>query len=94
MPDKVKLPLPAFTSEPPLPEITPEKAVLLLLSPPVISAPSPKVTLPAPVSEPMVSSWPARSRVAPSETVWAEAAERLLSAPACRVPCSTCVAPV
>ena len=61
--------------------------MLLLLSPPVVSAPAPRVTLPAPASEPMVSSKPARSRVARSRPYGPRLAEKLSSAPACRVPC-------
>jgi hypothetical protein len=52
----------------PAPEITPEK-VMLELSPPVVSAPEPRATLPAPASEPIVWSKPFRSSVAPLETV-------------------------
>ena len=50
-----------------MPEITPEK-VVLVLSPPRVSL-YPKTTLPAPASEPMVSAPPARVRVAPASTV-------------------------
>src|SRR3990167_3607973 len=52
-PDKVCVPLPAFTKLP-VSLITPEK-VVELLSAPVVNVPEPNNTLPLPASEPMVS---------------------------------------
>jgi hypothetical protein len=47
-----------------VPEIAPEK-VVLVLSLPVVSVATPKVTAPAPASEPMLWLKPARLSVAP-----------------------------
>jgi hypothetical protein len=46
------VPVPVLV-RPPVPEITPEKVVLVLL-PPAVSVAEPSVTPPAPASEPMV----------------------------------------
>jgi hypothetical protein len=50
---KVSIPLPAFASKP-LPEITPEKEVLMLFVP-TVSLLAPKKTFPEPSIEPMVT---------------------------------------
>src|SRR5262249_60777168 len=52
LPESVSVPLPILVS-PPVPEIVPENAVLVL-SLPVVSVAEPSVTAPAPASEPMV----------------------------------------
>ena len=87
----MKVPLPVLVS-PPVPEITPEKTVLVK-SPPVVRAAAPSRTLPAPESEPMVWSKSARSSVAPAATFVALSGEKVPAAPACSVPWLTKVAP-
>ena len=59
---KVSIPLPTFASEP-VPEITPEKEVLMLFVP-TVSLLAPKKTFPEPSIEPMVTPdwWPLMSR--------------------------------
>ena len=78
---------------PPVPEIAPEK-VVLVLSVPAVSVAAPKVTLPAPASEPMVWLKLLKSSAAPDATVNALNGENAFAAPACKVPALTLVAPV
>ena len=92
MPVSVNTPAPVLAS-PPVPEITPEKSVLVL-SAPVVSVPAPSVTLPEPESEPMVWPKPLRSSPAPDATVTALDAEKAFTAPARSVPALTRVGPV
>ena len=75
-----------------MPDTTPEKVVLVSL-PPVVSVPEPRVTFPAPASDPTVSLKLLRARIAPELTVTALGAEKLLVAPPCRTPALTKVAP-
>ena len=84
--------MPVFTSEP-VPAITPEKA-LLVLAPPVVNAAEPRVTAPAPASDPIVCAWLASANVAPLATVTAVVDGSALATPACSVPAATLVAPV
>ena len=74
-----------MVSEPPVPEMRPEK-IVLVLSLPVVSVAEPSVTLPALASEPTAWLKLFRSRVAPLATVNALSAARALTAPACSVP--------
>src|SRR5262249_18918781 len=76
-----------------VPEITPEK-VVLVLSFPVVSVADPSVTLPTPASDPIVWLNPLRSTVAAAATVKALFDEKAFVAPACSVPTLTLVAPV
>jgi hypothetical protein len=91
MPESVSAPLPALVN-PPLPEMPPEK-VVLVLSTPVLSVAAPSVTAPAPASEPILWLKLLRSSVAPFATVKALMAENAFAAPACKVPAFTAVAP-
>ena len=86
LPDKIIVPVPVLVSVP-VPLMMPEKVVDPLL-PPVVSAPAPSVTLPAPASEPMVSVWPLTLNSAPLATVRAEVSGILSIAltPSCSVP--------
>jgi hypothetical protein len=77
---------------PPVPEIPPEKTVLVL-SLPVVSVAAPKVTAPAPASEPMVWLKLARLSVAPDATENALAGAKAFAAPARSVPALTVVPP-
>ena len=86
------MPVPVLV-RPPVPEIAPEK-VVLVLSLPVVSVAAPSVTLPAPASEPIVWLKPLKSSVAPDATVNALNGENAFAAPACSVPALTLVAPV
>ena len=90
-PDSVSVPAPILV-RPPMPNIVPENAVLVL-SLPVVSVAEPSVTLPAPASEPIIWLKPSRSSVAPLATVNALPAENAFVAPACSVPALTAVAP-
>ena len=92
-PVSVKVPVPTFV-KPPVPERTPEKVVEVLL-PPAVRVPAPRVTLPAPASEPTVSGKPARSKVAPKLTLRAVMLASMLAfTPATRVPADMVVGPV
>ena len=86
------MPVPALVS-PPVPLITPEKAVDVLF-PPVVSVPVPSVTLPAPAREPIVSTKLFRLNVAPALTVTALVSAMRFAAPNCKVPALMVVAPV
>ncbi len=90
-PASVSTPLPILV-RPPLPEITPEKMVLVL-SLPVVRVAEPSVTLPAPASEPMLWLKLARLSVAPAATVNALFCAKVFAAPACSVPALTKVLP-
>ncbi len=79
-------------SRAPLPLMPPEKAVLVL-APPVVRVALPRVTLPAPASDPTAWLRLARSSVAPLATVTALLMPKVLTAPAFRVPDDTVVAP-
>ena len=85
------MPVPVLV-RPPVPEIAPEK-VVLVLSLPVVSVAAPSVTLPAPASEPMVWLKLARLSVAPDAIVNALNGENAFVAPACSVPALTAVPP-
>ena len=89
MPIRVKIPVPTLLSAP-LPDMTPEKSVLVL-SFPVVRVAVRSITLPEPASEPMLLLKPAKSRVA--STVNAELLENAVANPACRVPPLTVVGP-
>jgi hypothetical protein len=64
------------------------------LFPPVVSVPDPKVTTPAPASEPTVFEKPFRSNVAPEATVSADELGTALFNPRRRAPPLTVVVPV
>ncbi len=78
---------------PPVPEMTPEK-VVDVLSAPAVSAPDPRVMLPAPAMEPTVSVKLLRLYVALLATVTAVLLDSTLMAPALKVPALMAVAPV
>ena len=66
---------------------------MVLLASPVTSVPAPRVTLPAPVSEPMVSVLPFTSKTAPADTRTCEVSGMTLFVPeSCNVPPRTAVA--
>lgn len=92
-PLRVNVPDPVLVRAP-VPLKTPLK-VVLLLSPPVVRVLLPRVVLPAPASEPIVSLL-SRSRIAPLETVTAD--ELPIAEPdplsAVRVPALIVVVPV
>ena len=90
-PENVSAPVPVLV-RPPVPEVMPENAVEVL-SLPAMSVAAPRVALPAPAREPMVWLQEFRSRMAPEEIVTALAAEKVIVAPACRVPTDTVVTP-
>ncbi len=92
VPLTVKTPLPVLV-RPPVPLMTPEKLVEVL-SPPVVSVPLPRVTLPAPASEPIVPLRLFRSKIAPLATLTAEADDTPPAAPRRSVPVLMVVAPV
>ena len=91
-PSSVIVPVPVLVS-PPVPDITPEKVVLVSL-PPVVSVAEPSVTLPAPASEPIALLKLLRASVAPALTETALLSPNALPEPACSTPASTAVAPV
>src|SRR3990167_1534821 len=91
-PDKVCVPLPAFTKLP-VSLITPEK-VVELLSPPVVNVPEPKVTLPAPANEPMVSDTSFKSNVPLAPTVIAVESDNRPEPLNCNVPALIVVVPL
>ena len=82
-------------------QMMPLKTVLVL-SPPVVSLPAPRFTLPVPARDPIVWSNPLRSRpllllksdIVPALTVKAEAGAKTFAAPACNVPAEIVVGPV
>ena len=98
MPDSVNVPPPALT-KPPVPLITPAKAVSVLL-PPVVKVPAPSVTLPPvappPAKEPMLTLLPFKSRTTPAvlARVTAELLPNAVALPACKVPPLRAVSPV
>ena len=73
--------------------MTPEYVVLELL-PPAVNVPVPRVTEPAPESDPTVSSKLFRSSVAPEAMLTAESSAHLSIAPSLRVPSVMVVEPV
>ena len=79
---RVSVPVPILFTEPPTPEIAPENAAGLVLSLPMESVAFPSVTLPAPVSDPMVLLYQSRFKVAPPATVYAELGESAVIEPA------------
>src|SRR5690242_7261384 len=87
MPLSVHVPVP-FLTKPPVPEIVPEK-VVLVLSLPVVSVAEPSVTLPLPTNEPIDWLNPASAKVAPDATLYELLAEKALATPACSVPILT-----
>ena len=89
VPVRMSVPLPVL-ARPPLPETTPEKVPV-----PVVSVPAPRVTLPAPSREATVAVRPLTSKVAPEETVRAVAVGSApVEAPRRSVPVETVVVPV
>ena len=98
LPDRVNVPVPVLV-KPPVPLITPAKAVSVLL-PPVVKVPAPSVTLPPvappPAKEPMLTLLPFKSRTTPAvlARVTAELLPKALVLPACKVPSSIAVPPV
>jgi hypothetical protein len=81
-------------TSPPLPDITPLKT-LLLLSPPAVSVPPPRVTKPDPARLPMVWLKLFRSSVAPlAPSVTGLLALKVFTDPARRVPWLIVVAPL
>ena len=77
----------------PVPEMMPEKVVLVLLAP-ADRAALPSVTEPAPASDPIDWLKLARASVAPAATVVALFDPKALAIPARKVPALTVVAPV
>ncbi|ULA65795.1 MAG: hypothetical protein LZF86_250053 [Nitrospira sp.] len=67
---------------------------MLLLSPPVVSAALPSVTLPAPDKEASVSENPSKFSVAPEFTVTALESGMVSVAPLASVPPATVVGPL
>ena len=90
-PASVSVPFPIL-ARPPVPDITPEK-IVLVLSLPVVRIAEPSVTLPAPATEPTIWLNPLRLSVAPDATLKALNSENALAIPACKVPMLTEVAP-
>ena len=88
----VSVPLPALV-KPPVPETLPEK-VDDVPSPPALSVPAPRVTLPAPASEPMPALKPATLKIAPPATVTRDDAGPDAALPSVTVPTFTFVAPL
>ena len=93
-PEKVWVPLPVLLIDPPTPEIAPEKVVELELSLPRVRLAVPRVTFPAPASEPMVLLKWFRAKVFPLAMVNAEFGESAVVEPAWMIPLLTVVAPL
>lgn len=91
MPDKVKVPAPAFTKLPLTPLIIPLNVELFV---PVVKVPDPKVTLPDPINAAIVLLKLFKSNVAPLLTVTLVVLGNALVVPTCNVPLLTVVAPV
>ena len=97
-PESVSEPEPVWVSDiVPVPFwMTPEN-VVEALAPPVVSVAAvalESVTKPAPANPPMLLLYPARSSVAPLDTVIMELVPKAVVEPACRVPALTVVPPV
>ncbi len=95
----VRVPVPVLTRETwPLPSSSrPEKVPVPTPLPPTVRVTGPAaplVTVPAPASEPAVSSWPARSSTAPAATEIALEGPIALAVPSRSVPALIVVAPV
>jgi len=93
LPDSVSVPVPVLLSAP-VPDMTPEKAVLVL-SPPTVRLMAPPVcTAPAPANEPMDWLLLPAFHVAPEATVSAAEADSAFAAVVLNVPAEIVVAPV
>ena len=93
-PETTIVPVPDFVMLlAPVPVTVPENVVEVLSAPTVSAPPLPRVTLPAPASEPMVSLLALTSNVAPLATTTAVVLARALLAPSCTVPALIMVAP-
>ena len=91
-PLKVNVPTPTLVN-PPVPLITPLKVVVALLFP-VVKVPEPKLTLPLPAKEPIVSLKLFKFNVVAALKATSLAALIALLTASCTLPADTLVAPV